>query len=151
MLCPDGTTGQISGLSSAEQCTPCPPGEYCEAGGTVTGTCTAGFYCRGGNVSPTPVAEACNASETATGFCSGQCPLGHFCLGGTTAPTPCGVGKYLPTLGGAKANDCLSCEAGMWCGSSGLAAVSGPCDGGYYCPGLTQITEPAPPAARARR
>ena len=54
--CPAGTYSTATELSSANQCTACPPGVFCASTGATapTGPCSAGFYCIGGSSTATP-------------------------------------------------------------------------------------------------
>jgi len=53
--CPNGTASSSFQLVSVVDCPPCPPGFYCPDLGTynATETCTQGYYCPGGDASPT--------------------------------------------------------------------------------------------------
>lgn len=88
--CRPGTFSTATGLSSASQCTPCTPGQYCESAGaaTTTGPCKAGFVCGSGSSTPAPW----GAVWSSTGPVNGRCPVGHFCPQGSGAPQPCPVG-----------------------------------------------------------
>ena len=57
-------------------------GKYCESEGldTPTGDCDPGYYCPGGQSSPTP-----------TNY---SCPEGSYCAGGLSAPVDCPSGEY---------------------------------------------------------
>ena len=88
----------------------------------IHGICTAGYYCKGGSETPTPLARP--------GFFRGDiCPAGSFCPRGT--------------------NDSLLCPAGFWQGyigmttcdpvpvgyavTSPLRSAIAPCPQGFFC------------------
>lgn len=100
---------------------PCPMGQYCATTGLSipTGLCTQGYYCSGASPS---------ATQTI-------CPAGYYCPTGTGDPIPCPAGTFNSATGKFLLNDCISCTAGKYCGSAGLAVESGECPAGYYCPG----------------
>lgn len=104
--CAAGTFNNgTGGTSQAASCQSCPPGRYCQTSGQtqVTGLCSAGYICLANATSPTP-------TDGVTGY---RCGLGTFCPAGTTSV--------------------LTCTPGSYCGSTGLGAVSGPCNAGYLC------------------
>jgi hypothetical protein len=82
-------------------------------------TCPAGFFCPAGTAD----------------FTVNVCPAGYYCQAGTTSNNqyPCSVGQYNPSTGGQSSFDCLPCGAGEYCATTGLAAATGTCSGGYYC------------------
>lgn len=51
--CPVGTFSNSTGLTGAQQCTPCLPGSYCGSSGLSqpSGSCRGGYYCLTGAVS----------------------------------------------------------------------------------------------------
>lgn len=104
----------------------CPPGSYqSDSGQSSCAPCSAGRLCdRAGTVIPD------------------ICPAGHYCLEGSNIPFPCAVGTFLATPGGLQAEDCELCPPGKFCSATGLDAVSGDCDAGYYCIGGSPFSNP---------
>lgn len=120
--CPAGTYGYTTGLTTPEECTPCPGGSFCEEGATpaLSGNCTAGRYC------PAAAVSAVDGP---------LCPLGHYCPEGSAQPTPCPEGTFGNQTNQTQESDCRPCTAGYYCREEGLTAPSAPCAAGYYCTG----------------
>ncbi|ETO67181.1 hypothetical protein F444_15794 [Phytophthora nicotianae P1976] len=144
VYCPNGTYGHEVGLMNATECAPCPAGKFCVAG-TVTASCTAGYYCKLRNDHPNPVTAITNgiadddiAWRTELG---GPCPIGYYCPEGVLDPIPCPKNSSrLQTLGIAE-SDCDPCPAGKSC-NDGSNTV--PCPAGSYCPyGVSEVPCPA--------
>ena len=59
-------------LKSAEECTACDPGYYCDAPGLTfpRGQCDPGYICKGGAVTSSPT----------DGVTGELCPRGGYCL-----------------------------------------------------------------------
>ncbi|KAF4141759.1 hypothetical protein GN958_ATG09004 [Phytophthora infestans] len=140
VFCPNGTYGHEVGLMRANECAPCPAGKFCVAG-TVTASCTAGYYCKLRNDHPNPVAPITNGTvdsdmswRTELG---GPCPIGYYCPEGVLDPIPCPKNSSrLQTLGIAE-SDCNPCPAGKSC-DDGTSTV--PCPAGSYCPyGVSEV------------
>lgn len=55
--CDAGTFNPSTMSTSADNCTLCEPGQYCNDSGLATpnGDCDIGFYCSGGSTTPRPV------------------------------------------------------------------------------------------------
>lgn len=125
--CPKGTYGDRDRLQSLGDCTICPAGEFCDisSGTAPGGSCLAGFYCSGGSQKANPVSESYGA----------ECPAGSYCLIHSGLPTLCPAGTYQPSTQMVDSSACISCDAGNFCDSPGLAAVSGDCLVGHYCLG----------------
>ena len=126
--CPKGTYHNITGARSAAACLPCPSGEFCDTEGlnASSGSCSAGWYCTGLAQSFTPmspllslVGDTLQCTNTSTG---GVCPIGSYCPEGSSMPRLCTPGYY--------------------CNTTGLSAVTGPCDAGYYCNGSSPVSNP---------
>ena len=82
-LCPAGTYGSSTGLSTPGCSGFCRVGCVCHEGSTndCPQQCPAGFYCvqgTGGIITPI------------------MCPEGHYCPTGTSVPNVCQPGKYCP-------------------------------------------------------
>lgn len=73
-----------------------------------------------------------------------SCPVGHYCPEGTGLKFsfPCPPSTYMPRENATSEEDCVSCDAGMYCGQSGLDTPSGECEGGYYCTGGSYSATP---------
>lgn len=109
-------TGTYQPETGRTKCLACPPGYACETTGmdAVTNTefCSAGYYCKGGSKTKTPV-----------GVDSGDiCKAGTYCEEGSAMETPCPPGLACPSqamsLADAKAK---LCAAGYYC-SGGAAS-----------------------------
>lgn len=85
-------------------CLSCTAGSYCQSYGLSepTGRCDIGYYCPGGQDSPTPNEYACSP--------------GHFCYQGSHNQTGCPSGDYQPHWG---QGDCDTCPAGSYCKAFG--------------------------------
>lgn len=127
--CPAGTYTPVTtvGLESADQCDPCPPGQYCLGGGSrPTGPCSAGSWCPSGATNPT--------FQT--------CPPGFYCTEGATVPAVCETPGTFTSGGARQSSDCKPCAAGKYCPPGGTAAW--PCPRGHYCEAGTSSPTPCP-------
>ena len=79
-------------------------GLYCPGGGVVNPTlpCSAGYYCRSGAETATPMEDS-DAYE---------CPVGHYCEEGTAEPVQCPVRTFSNNTRLRNETDCLPCTAG---------------------------------------
>lgn len=93
---------------SALDCLICTAGSYCQSYGLSepTGLCDIGYFCPGGQDSPTPNDLACSP--------------GHFCYQGSHNQTGCPSGEYQPHWG---QGDCDPCPAGSYCKAFGEFSV----------------------------
>ena len=124
--CPKGTYGASAGLKSSGECTTCPSGHYCGSRGLTqtSGPCSEGFYCPAGSQN----------DKGGNGTIAQRiCPVGAFCVGGVGSPELCPAGTFNPQTGITSRSDCTLCTDGSYCATPGLAAVTGPCDAGYFC------------------
>ncbi|XP_027136118.1 uncharacterized protein K04H4.2-like [Larimichthys crocea] len=123
--CPIGSFNQRPLAHSLAGCVPCAAGQYCPSVGLAepAGPCQAGYWCREGASSPSPV----------DGLSGSLCPPGQYCPSGTTAPVPCPEGSWSNSSGLGMQDDCKPCLGGFYCDSAGLTKPSGPCSRGYYC------------------
>ena len=64
----------------------------------------------------------------------GPCPRGHYCPTGTAYPFKCPVGRFSTAENNIEADDCDACTQGYYCETTGLDAVTAPCEEGFYCP-----------------
>ena len=129
-----GTYNDQTGQENITNCLPCLPGFYCAKEGIVRPTlkCTAGYWCKTGSPTPTPVDPRYGT----------RCPSGSYCPEGTPRPINCPAGSYQPDTGKTSSSDCKPCDAGMYCERSGLYAVTGPCNQRFYCRGNATTNEP---------
>ena len=95
----DATGGQ-----SDADCTTCTPGYYCQAYGLSepSGLCSIGYYCPGGQDTPTPAIYGCSP--------------GHFCYEGSHNETGCPSGDYQAHW---KQGSCNPCPQGSYCKAVG--------------------------------
>lgn len=129
-----GTFNNKTGQGNATNCLPCLPGFYCPNEGIhfPTMKCTAGYWCKSGSPTSTP-------TDSSYGI---RCPNGSYCPEGARVEVYCPAGSYQPDLGKTSLSDCIPCDAGMYCGKSGLAAVTGPCKRGFFCIANATTNEP---------
>ncbi|RUS80925.1 hypothetical protein EGW08_011306, partial [Elysia chlorotica] len=133
-FCPKGTYGSASLLTALSDCTFCPPGEFCDQPGlsAPNGSCLAGYYCSNASEEASPVAKSYGD----------ECPGGYFCPDHSYQPTACPQGTYQPYLRRVSNSDCLQCDPGFYCNSTGDTAVAGPCEEGFYCMGGSNSSAP---------
>ena len=88
--------------------------------------------------------DSASASAVTTEACV-MCPAGSFAAAAnSTACASCPIGSFCPQAGGANAT---ACTPGSYCSATGLAAVTGLCATGFYCPaGSSSATQAACPA-----
>lgn len=149
--CPAGKYQPNQGAASLSDCLACPPGYYCSSIGrsSPNGQCTAGFYCEGGNTSPTPATAVCASgyycptgsvqqilcdetdyqSSTQQGACS-TCATGSYCFDSNTQRT-CTAGNYCP--GNNKKKPCFPGAYGTTTGQTSYAAACSTCPAGKAC------------------
>lgn len=152
--CPPGTYRSSTGGTSISDCSVTPPGYYLDTyAATTSGTvCMAGYYCPSGTTQPIPCpigtynpstqksalsdCLACPAGlycpNVATSA-GNPCPKGSYCVAGVSTPTFCPVGTYAPNTNTVSLAACTNCDAGKYCDTPGLVAVSGSCSAGYIC------------------
>lgn len=125
--CRIGTIRSVVGAASQDDCSPCPPGQYCSEPGrsTPSGDCLEGYYCPD---------DAKITSPQPTEY---QCPAGSSCGNGTADPSPCDAGTYQPNV---KETVCLPCEIGHYCPSNSSSPVV--CPAGNYCPAESPYPRP---------
>ncbi|XP_019636845.1 PREDICTED: plasminogen-like [Branchiostoma belcheri] len=129
--CPPGTFSNNYGNRQLEDCIACTMGSYCAGYENTgpTGLCDAGYYCPGGQRTPSPPDYIC--------------PPGHFCTRGSHAPQPCPIGTFSNVTGLRAAEDCIACTMGSYCAGYENTGPTGLCNAGYYCPGGQRT--PSPP------
>ncbi|EDV28435.1 uncharacterized protein TRIADDRAFT_51343 [Trichoplax adhaerens] len=127
--CPEGYYCSI-GTATPQNC---PRGQYQpQKGQSACVTCPAGYTC---DTSLAPIDNLANAS----------CITGYYCPMGTKFATeyPCPIGTFNNRTGITSINNCSTCLAGYYCGSSGLSVPTGKCNPGYICPTGMQSPSPA--------
>ena len=115
----------------------CVAGQYCPTASSTPSNCSPGSYqineyqaaCK-----TCPQGFFCT-SATGNYFTAGRCLQGYYCIVGTKTSTayPCPAGQYNPRMGRTSPVDCLVCDPGSYCPSSGLGAPAGLCQAGYFC------------------
>ena len=125
--CPSGTFDSALNLKTSSDCTPCTAGNYCNSPGqtTITGSCTAGYYCIGGSTLQAPT----------DGVTGALCPAGGYCLAGASVPSTCSAGYFNNFLGGYSSADCVACWPGYYCLGDNNPSPTAQCNAGYYCTG----------------
>ncbi|OAF70026.1 hypothetical protein A3Q56_02216, partial [Intoshia linei] len=129
--CPKGSYMKVTGAKSLSECTACTPGSYCETVGlsVVTGSCIAGYYCKLGATTKTPI----------DGVTGNKCTIGSYCPTESNTPIECMDGSYAPSIG---LTICTTCPLGKSC-TKKISADD--CKAGHYCPiGTGYNTEPCP-------
>ena len=129
--CFNGKYGTATGQTTeTAACSDCPAGRACELFATTTNykTCSAGYYCQTGSITPIP-------ETTAQG--GGRCAQGYYCSEGSSSQIACPSGRYCDREGLAEPTG--NCEAGYYCTGSNIKqnprGTNGDvCDNGYYCP-----------------
>ena len=132
-LCAPGAYGSRPGLTHSAQCTPCDEGKHCETPGLTapTSNCSAGFYCRSGAFSATPL--PLDDFHKTEGDNAAPCDPGFYCPEGSGAPVPCPPGTIGTTSQAISPSDCSPCPGGKFCTGSGRSTVSGRCAPGFFC------------------
>ncbi|KYO38996.1 hypothetical protein Y1Q_0022586 [Alligator mississippiensis] len=149
--CPPNTIRAVPGASQREDCLPCPPGRWCQAGDPVSYLCPSGHYCTGGNItgpSSVMVPQQCPEHTYYPGLeaqsladCQ-PCPPGYRCpMPGLTTfeDYPCPPGHWCPGEG-----DTFLCPPGTFRTQPGAVSLDecDPCSPGYYCPDPAQTKMP---------
>nr|PIL98506.1 GCC2 and GCC3 domain-containing protein [Toxoplasma gondii COUG] len=132
--CPIGTFSAQEGVTSADTCTKCLAGHFCDVPGLTkpVGKCLPGYYC--------PVGTGLRYPKT-------FCPPGSYCPRGSSQPTDCPANYYCDTS--RLSEPTAACSPGFICGARSTTptptqAISGSacsenlqgykCPAGYYCP-----------------
>ena len=111
-VCPAGTYGSTTTLTTS----------------SCTGQCSAGYY-------------GSSTGQTAA-TCNGACTAGYYCTAGSTSATQnvCGTGKYCPA-GSSGTTNCAAGYYGSSTTNS-VSTCNGACTAGYYCTaGSTSATQ----------
>ena len=135
LLCPAGYYLNGTGSDDLGDCVTCTAGQYCDGSANVLpdGPCSPGYYCPGGQDSPTTVGL--------------NCTQGHHCPEGSVSPVRCASGSYQDEFGQA---ECKACPAGYFCDNVIDPVVlynNSACPVGFYCPENTTTSNqyPCPP------
>ncbi|XP_044928344.1 SCO-spondin isoform X2 [Mustela putorius furo] len=149
--CQPGTFSPNPGQDEATDCIPCPAGRACTQAGLTQpdATCTPGYVCPVGSLSPHAPTHACppgtfSSRNNLSDLLQCEiCPSGLACPRGTGSPywppIPCPVGHYCPL--GTKEPTQFQCPPGTWSSQTGLTAVEecAPCPRGWFCSGGAQL------------
>ncbi|KTG09626.1 hypothetical protein cypCar_00002228 [Cyprinus carpio] len=130
--CPAGTYNPRELIDSQNSCLSCPSGHYCPDAGLEepTGLCLAGFWCREGSHSPSPM----DGPTVAVCPVGHYCPKGFYCLEGTGYDRrPCPAGTYSPDSGLSVLSECRECDGGHYYSLQNSTSVTGKCSEGCYC------------------
>ena len=141
-LCPAGTYGNMSGLSSSQCSGICPEGWFCPLGSTnkYSTPCIASseWYCPAGSEHPlpTPVGYYALSSHISAGGGYGAaalCPKGSFCINGVR--TLCAPGTYGSVTASTNASCSGYCLPGYFCPVGSTSPREHPCGAAHlYCP-----------------
>ncbi|GIQ87851.1 hypothetical protein KIPB_009982, partial [Kipferlia bialata] len=117
--CAAGKYNPNTGMMAADDCLPCPAGQYCEGSSSdeVSGDCSAGYYCTG---------SATTAYQVVV-------TAGYYSLSGAADESPCAPGTYNSD---PAQESCLACPAGAYCPDSAMETYTS-CPEGNYCEGST--------------
>ena len=133
VACPDGTAGDLTGLESALQCSPCPAGYWCNSGRTFP--CDVGFYSL--HAAPSMLSKDLSTCR--------RCPLHSTTEQHASSSVDrcvCETSYYLTGTA------CLPCPAGALCTQPGLTLRSLPVEATYWKPGYrSNVTKPCPRAS----
>ncbi|XP_077985305.1 uncharacterized protein LOC144439945 [Glandiceps talaboti] len=156
-LCTPGFYCETPGLTDPTG--PCDEGYYCPAGMNISNPfpCSPGYYCVVGSFEETECDSGYYQDESGQGECKEcnagyycdradapvtdysiyQCTIGYYCPNGTEYETQygCPNGTYGTANLLERADQCDPCPEGKFCRGTGLDAVSGDCEAGYWCKG----------------
>ncbi|TYZ57690.1 hypothetical protein PybrP1_008537 [[Pythium] brassicae (nom. inval.)] len=126
-LCPGGTYGSTTGLSTPLCSGRCKDGFLCAAGSTSATPlpCPTGSYCTNGIATLCPAGTYGSTTGLSMPACSGKCRGRFVCAAGSTSPTetPCAAGTY--SKNGIR---CWACLPGFCCAGECLSREQTPCD-----------------------
>ncbi|RUS80256.1 hypothetical protein EGW08_011985, partial [Elysia chlorotica] len=132
--CPAGTFSSATGLRSADECTPCLAGDFCQGVNltSTSGPCDPGYYCVSGvdKANPVMLNDTQCPNDTVHPIIGHICPAGHFCPGGTDFPIACPAGSFQDLTNQA---GCKDCPEGYFCPSNTSDYTPNVCPAGYYC------------------
>ncbi|CDJ49026.1 hypothetical protein EBH_0056350 [Eimeria brunetti] len=97
---------------------------------THSGECSAGYYCKNGSWTATPLAGMVHPETGEVSDIGDICPPNHYCTKGVSEPTPCPRGTFSHTGGVTSVSGCFKCSPGFACISEGVQV---PCAEGYVC------------------
>lgn len=124
----DGITGDI-----------CPIGSYCPVNSVTHYTCLNGTY-----TNSTGNSECSDCPDSY--YCSNSidvvpCPSGYYCPPTTGLDwQACPAGTYNPSEMKHLLSDCVQCDGGKYCSTTGLSAPDGNCTQGFFCEeGINQL------------
>ena len=154
--CPAGTYGNDTGLTSAEECTSCPPGNSCPLGSSTNDitSCLPGHYSKDGGLAS---CDQCEAGKFQSGTGATDCfacTAGSYCPSASATSWPCPSGRFSTATDLGNWESCQETQAGSrspagatesrMCDRGTFTNVSGrelctPCPAGRYqsAPGAT--------------
>lgn len=148
LLCPSGSYGENTQLSSAFCTGVCPAGWYCPEGteDPYQHPCYANpsVYCPKGSARPLQTPEGYFATDphiaAGGGFAAiDRCPQGTYCLGGVRYNCP--AGRYGLITGSFNASCTGPCQVGFYCPAGSALPTQHACGSpAFYCPPMS----PAP-------
>ena len=140
IACPAGTYSNRTRLKGPEECTPCPPGFFCNGGTTtISGTCSKGYYCPSKTSTatsfPCPAGTYSSATDLFDATQCTPCAPGYYCPSASTSLHACPAGSYTTqnntkSAGPSSYPACTTCSAGYYCPSASAAEIQ--CGLGYY-------------------
>jgi hypothetical protein len=90
--CPSGYYSTNTGLRSADECIPCPPGKYCPNFSVGIQDCPAGFFCPGKTIS-IDNSFSCPSENSDCKY--HECTEGHYCPSGSGVELDCPPGTFM--------------------------------------------------------
>lgn len=111
----------------------CPKSHFCLSGVVKEEPCppkTYGPKLGLASCVPCPPGSICPNYKT---IVPEPCPAGHFCSGGNDRGEACPTGTYMTNTSARYMNECLPCDAGLYCDRPGLEKPNGYCSKGYLC------------------
>ena len=137
LACPSGAFGSATGLRSADECSPCPGGHWCNSGQAFP--CAVSFYTAGAAPSfarkdlaaclPCPM-HSTTEREASTTESACICSEAYF---------------LFPGHGNTSSAECRSCPTGTSCSKAGTTLQSLPVVGGFWKPSYLSVVAKACP------
>lgn len=126
--CIKGYYNPVEAKATVKKCLICPAKKACNEPGlgdlTSLPSCVAGFFCKEGSTSVSPVTYTAN---------SGPCPAGSYCEAACETPVPCPKGTFSNQERATKKEYCMPCPPGYLCTATGLTAPDMDCPFGKIC------------------
>ena len=129
-LCPAGTLGEASGMTSEDDCSTCDAGTFCPVGASSATPCSAGtFSASDGQGVCARCAEGTYIGSEGATACL-PCEQGHYCAEGASVALPCDAGSWSASTDLASQAGCSNCPAGSACPTGAAAPTQ--CLAGEY-------------------